>query len=538
MELSQNKIINSKFYKVFLILFALTFITWWSGIAGASLYAIPGLLLVVISTYAIIKGQYFWIINELWKNTNEIVKIKKYQKIIILLFLIQSLLWILYVILKYYSFNLFTFDVGFHSNIIFNISNGSFYSSYYNMNNLGDHFTPSLAFVSIFYKIYPSTLWVMVLKVLSYISCIYFFYLILKKLKINEDHIPFIFIIICLGWLFFYKPIINSVRYEFQASSLTPPLILLAYILLLEKKWIYFILIMLLTLGFKEHLGSVLIGFGCHKILKKPCEFIGYILIIIGVVIIYLMFFEIKPYFRDYGNSFNDINLIDPFKDLDLKMRYFFIFLLNPLFFIPLIFWKNGILSLPAIGVNLISGWNNMYSSHYHYDDVSSTLLFLSILISVKEIKLEKIKNKLIKSKLMQFILILWFVIFLYNLPYSNLRMIKKIIPNENHLLVERELEEFKSLLSDEMIAVQDSLGAHFHRKNIQVIHFDNKCEMINYFKKSSISLTPIYFVFSRYVPNYGTNNNKNCLNKFVIKNKLIKLDRFKKIDIYKRSKL
>ena len=141
MELSQNKNLNSKLYKFFIFLFSLTFIIWWSGIAGASLYAIPGLLLVGFSIYAIIRGQYFWIINELWKNTNEIVKIKKYQKIIILLFLIQSLLWILYVILKYYSFNLFTFDVGFHSNIIFNISNGSFYSSYYNMNNLGDHFT-------------------------------------------------------------------------------------------------------------------------------------------------------------------------------------------------------------------------------------------------------------------------------------------------------------------------------------------------------------------------------------------------------------
>ena len=72
MELSQNKILNSKFYKVFIFLFSLTFITWWSGIAGASLYAIPSLLLVGFSIYAIIKGQYFLIITKLYKNFKEL----------------------------------------------------------------------------------------------------------------------------------------------------------------------------------------------------------------------------------------------------------------------------------------------------------------------------------------------------------------------------------------------------------------------------------------------------------------------------------
>ena len=78
MELSQNKILNSKFYKVFLILFILTFITWWSGIAGASLYAIPGLLLVAFSIYAIIKGQYFLIINKLYNNFKIWISFQKY----------------------------------------------------------------------------------------------------------------------------------------------------------------------------------------------------------------------------------------------------------------------------------------------------------------------------------------------------------------------------------------------------------------------------------------------------------------------------
>ena len=159
MELSQNKILNSKFYKVFIFLFSLTFITWWSGIAGASLYAIPSLLLVGFSIYAIIKGQYFLIITKLYNDFKEWISFQKYKKIILAIFALQSFLWFSYVILKYYSFNLFTLDAGYHSNILYNISNGDFFSSIFNMHNLGEHFTLSMSFIALFYKLVLSINW-------------------------------------------------------------------------------------------------------------------------------------------------------------------------------------------------------------------------------------------------------------------------------------------------------------------------------------------------------------------------------------------
>ena len=104
MELYQNKILNSKFYKVYIFLFSLTFITWWSGIAGASLYAIPSLMLVGFSIYAITKDQYFLIITKLYNDFKEWISFQKYKKIILAIFALQSFLWFSYVILKYYSF--------------------------------------------------------------------------------------------------------------------------------------------------------------------------------------------------------------------------------------------------------------------------------------------------------------------------------------------------------------------------------------------------------------------------------------------------
>jgi len=230
MELSQNKNLNSKFYKVFLFLFSLTFITWWSGIAGASLYAIPSLLLVGFSIYTIIKGQYFLIITKLYNNFKEWISFQKYKKIILILFIIQSFLWFSYVILKYYSFNLFTLDAGYHSNILYNISNGDFFSSIFNMHNLGEHFTLSMSFIALFYKLVPSINWMMGFKIIAYLSSVYLIFLIIKDELKDYQKYWMAFIIFAVMWLFLYRPIINTVRYEFQASCLAPPFILMSFL--------------------------------------------------------------------------------------------------------------------------------------------------------------------------------------------------------------------------------------------------------------------------------------------------------------------
>ncbi len=204
MELSQNKILNSKFYKVFIFLFSLTFITWWSGIAGASLYAIPSLLLVGFSIYAIIKGQYFLIITKLYNDFKEWISFQKYKKMILAIFALQSFLWFSYVILKYYSFNLFTLDAGYHSNILYNISNGDFFSSIFNMHNLGEHFTLSMSFIALFYKLVPSINWMMGFKIIAYLSSVYLIFIIIKDELKEYQKYWMVFIVFAVMWLFLY----------------------------------------------------------------------------------------------------------------------------------------------------------------------------------------------------------------------------------------------------------------------------------------------------------------------------------------------
>ena len=538
MELSQNKILNSKFYKVFIFLFSLTFITWWSGIAGASLYAIPSLLLVGFSIYAIIKGQYFLIITKLYNNYKEWISFQKYKKMIFAIFALQSFLWFSYVILKYYSFNLFTLDAGYHSNILYNISNGDFFSSVFNMHNLGEHFTLSMSFIALFYKLVPSINWRMGFKIIAYLSSVYLIFLIIKD-ELKEYHKYWmVFIVLAVMWLFLYRPIINTVRYEFQASCLAPPFILMSFLFLKKEKWIPFVFTMIFLLGFKEHLGSVWIGFGCYKILKNPRNISGYIILIIGVLSIYLIMFEIKSYFRGTTSGYNDVNLIAPFKDIGEKIFYFLIYLLLPLMFLPLIFWKNGIMAMPAIGINLISGVSQMYSSHYHYDDVASTLLIISTIISLKNLNIKFLFEKLKKYKIFQYGTILWLSLFLYYLPYSNLRFIKKVIPTSMHFELINEINNVNKITKNKHIAVQDVLGSHFYRKEIQAYYQGVDCNYDNAFYKNSLP-NPLpayeYIILSAYVSQYGLKDYEKCLEQLNQSNKFIKLGNYKLLDVYQR---
>ena len=538
MELSQNKILNSKFYKVFIFLFSLTFITWWSGIAGASLYAIPSLLLVGFSIYAIIKGQYFLIITKLYNNYKEWISFQKYKKMILAIFALQSFLWFSYVILKYYSFNLFTLDAGYHSNILYNISNGDFFSSVFNMHNLGEHFTLSMSFIALFYKLVPSINWMMGFKIIAYLSSVYLIFVIIKDELKEYQKYWMVFIVFAVMWLFLYRPIINTVRYEFQASCLAPPFILMSFLFLKKEKWIPFVFTMIFLLGFKEHLGSVWIGFGCFKILKNPRNISGYIILMIGVLSIYLIMFEIKSYFRGTTSGYNDVNLIAPFKDIGEKIFYFLIYLLSPLMFLPLIFWKNGIMAMPAIGINLISGVPQMYSSHYHYDDVASTLLIISTIISLKNLNIKFLFEKLKKYKIFQYGTILWLSLFLYYLPYSNLRFIKKVIPTSMHFELINEINNVNKITKNKHIAVQDVLGSHFYRKEIQAYYQGVDCNYDNAFYKNSLP-NPLpayeYIILSAYVSQYGLKDYEKCLEQLNQSNKFIKLGNYKLLDVYQR---
>jgi uncharacterized membrane protein len=207
-----------------------------------------------------------------------------------------------------------------------------------------------------------------------------------------------------------------------------------------------------------------LIGFGLFGIVQSRYSS-GFILAGIGFLVTYLMIFQVMPYFRDY-QAFGNTH-IAPFHDLPGKAIYL-VKLLWPLCFLPLIYWRYGVLAAPAIGVNLLSGRSGMYSTGFHYDDVSSTLLLMScilILIEKGAIIFEWLGEKWVKG-----IFIIWLVVFMTLLPTSPIRKLRYALPTSTHLKLLEDIWAIDKKWPNASLAVQSTIGPHIHRNAITIM--------------------------------------------------------------------
>ena len=500
----------------------ITLLVWWSGLAGRDFFLVPALIFVCIYIYQTLKKQPS-IITTKWANSNYT------KRWLITLFLVHVVLIFAITILKYYSFRWNVWDVGSYSNMLYNISQGRFYSSYLGTHNWGDHFSPSMSPLALFYLLLPSTHWLTLAKTVAYLSVPLLIKKICKESFQNKEQAWNITVIIGAAWMLFYAPALNSLYYEFQPSALAPPFILYAFLCFKQKKMLRFWITMILILGFKENLGAVWIGFGCFMVLVTPNKKMGFFLISGGIISIYLIMFQIMPYFRNFQESWS--MPIGPFQDIPGKLIYLFkIFI--PLGFLPLIFWRFGIIAGPAIGVNLLSSSPKMYSTSYHYDDIPSTLLMVAMVLIVSS---GSLKLRFCKGKVAwQWLFAGWIVCVLSLLPSSPMRELYASIPDKLHRVIRKELIEFDQYSKGDPIAVQTSLGPQFNRKNILAITQDSSGNCVPMRLDLLVPETK-YMVFAKYLNHYLIEDIEQCLKKINLSKDYEILSEYQNLHIYKK---
>ena len=433
--------------------FWISLIVWMLGIGGSDLYALPALIGIIILFREIIIIDRPLPFIPLSFNTSPFI----------ILYLLLILIVLAKTLLSLYSFRWDIFDVGSYSSVVFNFSKGLNFNSFLQIPATADHFTPSLALFAPLYWIKATVHWLTFAKAISYLSIpLVVYYWLADKTESN-----FRFTLSCLFglWmLMLYKPAVRSGFFEFSPSSLAPPFIILSFLLMEKRRWFLFSLTMIFLIGLKEHMGVVLIGFGLFGIAQSRYRS-GFILAGIGFLVTYLMIFQVMPYFRDY-QAFSNTQ-IEPVHDIPGKAIYL-VKLLCPLGFLPLIFWRYGVLAVPAIGVNLLSGRPEMYSTGFHYDDVSSTLLLMTcilILIKKSRIIFEWLGKKWVKG-----IFIIWLVVFLTLLPTSPIRKLRNSLPTSMHLKLLEDIWAFDKKWPNASLAVQSTIGPHIHRNAITIM--------------------------------------------------------------------
>ena len=362
--------IVSKSWKTGIFWLLLSLFIWLLGVGGRDLYAFPSLIGFIL-LFLEVRQSY-----KLSLSFNFLVN----PSYTFLCYLSVSIVVLVTTVLGLYSFRLNIWDVGSYSSSIFNLSEGLNFNSYLQLPASHDHFTPSLAIFVPLYWLYPSVHWLTVAKALSYLSVPVVVYWWLKD-KTDKKSCLVLSSVFGFWLLLLYKPAVNSRLFEFSPSSLALPFIIIAFAMMEKRRWLFFAISMIFLLGLKEHMGIVLIGFGLYKIFQKDYS-TGALLSGLGFLISYTMIFQVMPYFRDY-QAFGNTHIV-LLHDHPGKAIYL-VKLLWPLCFLPLIFWRYGVLAAPAIGVNLLSGRTGMYSTWFHYDDVSSRLLLMSCILILIE---------------------------------------------------------------------------------------------------------------------------------------------------------
>ena len=218
---------------------------------------------------------------------------------------------------------------------------------------------------------------------------------------------------------------------------------------------------MLFLIGLKEHMGTILLGFGLYGIAQRNFT-LGFIFTGIGLLVSYVLIFNLMPYLRDY-QSFGNTK-IDPLFDISGKGIYL-LKLLWPLGFLPLFFWRFGILAAPAIGVNLFSGRPEMFSAWFHYDDISTTLLMVACSLII----IEKHSTILVwlRKKWVKVLFIFWLVGLIALLPASPIRKLRNALPNSSHINLLEDIWVFEKEWPNASLALQSSIGPHIHRQDV-----------------------------------------------------------------------
>ncbi len=465
---------NHKPSKVFYFL-TITFFVWWLGglfFTGKDLYLIPLVLFLAGILYKVFftKDKGFDFIDE-FKNY-----LYTYRIFILIIFCIQIALLLTSSVLSYYSLSHGISDTGIIHNIVINTLKGNPFISYYNGHAFADHFTPSfLVIATPLYAIKETALWLIMIKGIAYVITPYVFYLIVKKLISDTTNQMIVSLILGLGWLFFCTPIFLAYHGHLNFTSFTLPLIALAFYLLISNKKIWFYLIMVFLLGFKENLGTVWVGFGLYLWFNTKQKKEAIFLMAFGTFSIFFLYFIVMPYFRNYLPSWTPS--IDPFFQVPQKMIYF-IKLLLPFGLLPLVFWRVGIMALPAIAINLVSNKVTLFDfnyGYYHYQDIPSTMLFISMILIFKKKwqksrelslfgKMNFFKRKLVKrfsSNAGNILVLVFFVYVSFNLPPSiSEKMvnrddkkegyIKTFIPQKKHKFIKQEVESINKKFNED----------------------------------------------------------------------------------------
>lgn len=366
-------------------------------------------------------------------------------------------LWTCVYACKYYGFGIDTFDAGIYSNLAYNLAHGNaFYSSVLQKHHLGEHFSPIMLAFAPLYRIAPGVQWLLGAQLAAWLAVPWLLRLVLQRQEGGVGRGWTIWLM--LAW-FLYQPATAAMNYPFHPSTLAMPFIVWAFYEMDRGGWVRMGLLLVFLLTFKENLFLVWIGFGLYLVAHDRRYAVGALLILMGALVGWLILDVVMPLFRD--GDWQHWTRFGPAHDWTRKLRYL-LFVLAPLGFLPLVYWRAGLLALPAVLPNVGSQMVLMYSRRHHYDDVVAPLLFCALAVSLPLLKKDVVRRFAPRTGII--LAGLAFVIILAFADVTPLRAAWRHLPSRQSVELIAALQDFDRTHPNDFLYLPNALGIYFHR--------------------------------------------------------------------------
>lgn len=280
---------------------------------------------------------------------------------------------------KYRSFGFGAYDLGIYSSVAFNTAHGlPFFSSVQQMNHLGEHFSPAMALFAPLYRLAPTPAWLLAAGLAAYLAVPPLLFRLARRHAPEAG--PAFAATAAVLWLL-NRPMAGAMESLFHPSTLAAPLLLLAWHWGEERRWARFGVLLAALLAFKENLSLAGAGLGLYFAARPATRRAGLVTLAVSLGAGAAISGWVIPFFR--GGAWSHTARLDPFADPLPKLLYA-ILLLLPFGFAHLR-GRALLPALPAIALNLATGFRPQYSMANHYDDLVVPLLFAGLLGAAKE---------------------------------------------------------------------------------------------------------------------------------------------------------
>ena len=315
--------------------------------------------------------------------------------------LIAFILWVNLLTYKYAYFGYYDWDLALFAHTMWNLAHGSTFVSLMGCNFLANH-TNYIAFLLIpIYAVFPHPMTLVTLKICSYLSGAFVFYLIAKRYIGNNWAIIFMVLYII------FPPNIFAMLFEFDFETLAILPIFLLFYFMLRDKVIPFLITAFLMALIKENMPLVVITFGIYGLFaQKNNKFLwGIIPIVMGACIFYLDLSVTIPYLRKdfpsavpyvgqysrFGTTWLEIVktiLLQPVKTFSMIMYHknliFLKQLFGPLLSVSIFSPQVLFLGAPLFLQTLLSQAPGPHTIYFHYSATIVPFIFLASMFSLR----------------------------------------------------------------------------------------------------------------------------------------------------------